>query len=424
MTFKFIHSADIHLDSPLRGLERYEGAPIEYARKASRAAFVNLVNLCLQEEVDFVLIVGDLYDGDWRDYNTGLFFTWQVSRLNDAGIKVVFVRGNHDAASQITKSLRMPENVIELSTERPETIILDELGVAIHGQGFATRNVTEDLTLKYPQPIREFFNIGLLHTSVDGRQGHDPYAPCNLKDLIAKGYDYWALGHVHTREILHDKGPWVVFPGNVQGRNVRETGPKGCTLVMVSDGKVEHLEHRDLDVLRWSVCDIDASKLTNLDDIVDTAITMANDEIDRSDGRLLAIRFQIHGATEANQALRNNREELANNLRSELNSTSSGEVWVEKVQIRTRNKASLSSITTKYDPVSYLLQYLGNLNSNNELKETLEEEITDLKRVVPVELFATDSMLNFDDENNLQELFDEVEQLVINKLLTREEFTE
>lgn len=193
---------------------------------------------------------------------------------------------------------------------------------------------------------------------------------------------------------------------------------------MVSDGKVEHLEHRDLDVLRWSVCDIDASKLTNLDDIVDTAITMANDEIDRSDGRLLAIRFQIHGATEANQALRNNREELANNLRSELNSTSSGEVWVEKVQIRTRNKASLSSITTKYDPVSYLLQYLGNLNSNNELKETLEEEITDLKRVVPVELFATDSMLNFDDENNLQELFDEVEQLVINKLLTREEFTE
>ena len=115
---------------------------------------------------------------------------------------------------------------------------------------------------------------------------------------------------------------------------------------------------------------------------------------------------------------------MANNLRSELNSTSSGEVWVEKVQIRTRNKASLSSITTKYDPVSYLLQYLGNLNSNNELKETLEEEITDLKRVVPAELFATDSMLNFDDENNLQELFDEVEQLVINKLLTREEFTE
>ena len=115
MTFKFIHSADIHLDSPLRGLERYEGAPVEYARAASREAFVNLVNLCLQEEVGFVLIVGDLYDGDWRDYNTGLFFTSQVSRLNDAGIKVIFVRGNHDAASQITKSLRMPENVIELS---------------------------------------------------------------------------------------------------------------------------------------------------------------------------------------------------------------------------------------------------------------------------------------------------------------------
>ena len=230
--FKFIHSADIHLDSPLRGLDRYEGAPVTEIRGATRQAFINLVRLALDENVSFVLISGDLYDGDWKDYKTGLFLSKQLSELRGAGIPVFIVAGNHDAESKITRSLRMPENVKILSTSTPQSIILDDIGTVIHGQGFSTGAVTRDLASAYPDAVKGFFNVGLLHTSVNGREGHENYAPCSLETLLSKGYDYWALGHVHNREILHEN-PWVIFPGNTQGRNARETGPKGCTLIRV-----------------------------------------------------------------------------------------------------------------------------------------------------------------------------------------------
>lgn len=157
--FRFIHAADIHLDSPLRGLELPEDAPLDQIRGAARKAFDNLVDLAIQEEIAFVLIAGDLYDGDWRDFNTGLFFNQRMSRLKEEGIKVFIVSGNHDAASQITKSLRLPENVHLFSTRKPETQILEEIDVAIHGQSFASRSVTDDLSSQYPWPTA---NISIL----------------------------------------------------------------------------------------------------------------------------------------------------------------------------------------------------------------------------------------------------------------------
>ena len=213
---KFIHAADIHLDSALHGLERYEGAPVDEIRSATRRAFDNLVDLAIDEEVQFVLLVGDLYDGDWKDYNTGLYFVDRMHRLREAGIRVFVVAGNHDAASQITKHLRLPENVTLFSTKHPEQAVLDDLDVAIYGQGFATRAVTDDISQAYPQGDPQLFNIGLLHTCLDGKPGHEPYAPCTIDGLRSKGYQYWALGHVHKREVISEE-PWIVFPGNIQG---------------------------------------------------------------------------------------------------------------------------------------------------------------------------------------------------------------
>jgi len=264
--WKFIHVADIHLDSALHGLERYEGAPVEEIRSATRRAFDNLIELAIDEEVTFVLLAGDLYDGDWKDYNTGLYFMERMGRLREAGIRVYMVAGNHDAASQITKHLRLPDNVTMFATRVPEQIILDDLNVAIHGQGFATRAVTEDLSQAYPQGDPQFFNIGLLHTCLDGKPGHEPYAPCTVDGLRSKGYQYWALGHIHKREVL-SQDPWIVFPGNIQGRHIRETGPKGCTLVTVDNGEVVEVEHRDLDVMRWSLCEVDVTDSETVDDI-------------------------------------------------------------------------------------------------------------------------------------------------------------
>jgi DNA repair exonuclease SbcCD nuclease subunit len=194
---KFLHAADIHLDSPLRGLQRYEGAPVEEIRQASRRALENLVQLALDQSVAFVLIAGDLYDGDWKDHRTGLYFVSQMVRLREAGIPVIAIAGNHDAANKMTRTLPLPENVHLLDHKKPETFLLEQPGVAIHGQSFATPSVLEDLSAAYPPAVGGMLNIGLLHTCATGREGHQPYAPCTIPGLISKHYDYWALGHAH-----------------------------------------------------------------------------------------------------------------------------------------------------------------------------------------------------------------------------------
>ena len=191
--FRFIHAADPHLDSPLQGLEAHDSAPIDVLRGATRRAFENLIQLAIDEPVDFVVIAGDLYDGDWRDYSTGLFFRNQMARLKASGIPVYLIAGNHDAASVISKKLSLPDNVHVFSTRTPESFSIPELPVVIHGRGFPNRAVPENIAVEYPAAVPGTFNVGLLHTSLTGRPGHDTYAPCSEQDLeaIAKPSDRW-----------------------------------------------------------------------------------------------------------------------------------------------------------------------------------------------------------------------------------------
>ena len=203
-SFRFIHTADVHIDSPLIGLTRHEGAAAERIRSATREAFDNLIGQAIDEQVAFVVIAGDLYDGDWRDFHTGLFFSLQMGRLAKAGIRAFILYGNHDAESQITKRLSLPDNVNAFSSRKAETFVLDEFKVALHGQSFRQRDVTDNLVPGYPDPVPRMFNIGVLHTALGGETGHENYAPCSLDELIAKGYDYWAFGHVHNGQVLHE----------------------------------------------------------------------------------------------------------------------------------------------------------------------------------------------------------------------------
>ncbi|MBB5684962.1 metallophosphoesterase family protein [Sphingobium boeckii] len=259
--FRFLHAADIHLDSPLRGLSRYEGMPEDEIRSATRAAFDNLIQRAVDEAVDFVLIAGDIFDGDWKDMGTGLYFARAMGRLNQADIPVFLLSGNHDAESVLTRSIPWPPNVRLFGTKRPETHTLPDLAVAVHGQSFATPAVTDNLVLAYPDATDYHFNIGMLHTALAGRQGHAAYAPCSLEDLKSKHYDYWALGHVHEHEIVCED-PHVVFPGNTQGRTIRETGPKGAVIVTVGDAQVVTIERVELDVLRWARVEVDCTDAT------------------------------------------------------------------------------------------------------------------------------------------------------------------
>jgi len=262
---RFIHTADLHIDSPLRGLSRYEGAPLERLRGATRRALERLVELAIDEQVDFVLIAGDLYDRDWQDFHTGLFVREQMVRLGRANIRVFIVQGNHDARGVITRQIPWPDNVKVFSSRSAETVHLADLGVAIHGHSFPDREVPEDLVPGYPAAMPGCFNIGLLHTSLTGVEGHDTYAPTTLPVIKSKGYDYWALGHVHARQVVCEV-PRVVFPGNLQGRHARETGLKGCELVTVNGGLLE-ASFMPLDVVRWHQIRIDLQPVQTLDEL-------------------------------------------------------------------------------------------------------------------------------------------------------------
>ncbi len=190
---RFIHAADIHLDSPLVGLSSYQDAPADLLRGATRAAFTNLVSEAIELQVDFMIIAGDLYDGPWKDHNTGIYFSKEIGRLKKANIPVYLLYGNHDAESEMTKQLQLPDNVYGFGTRKCSTFRIEHLKVALHGRSFKDAATYENLVTTYPAPEPGMFNIGVLHTALEGNTVHAPYAPCSLDELHAKGYDYWAL---------------------------------------------------------------------------------------------------------------------------------------------------------------------------------------------------------------------------------------
>jgi DNA repair exonuclease SbcCD nuclease subunit len=415
---KIVHAADLHLDSPLVGLRAYEGAPDDRIRGATRVALGNLVALCLDEGAQLLLIAGDLFDGDWRDYSTGLYFQDQMSRLREAGVRVVWLRGNHDAANRMSRYLRPPENVRELGVNAPETIEIPELGVAVHGQGFAKRDETRNLVADYPRPLPGAFNVGLLHTALDGRDGHDPYAPCRLGELLDLGYDYWALGHVHATEILH-RDPWVAFSGNLQGRHARETGPKGALLVCVDGARVTSVEHRALDHVRWVRCDVDATKSASADDVMERVRRELEAAVTRAEGRLVAARVTVTGATAAHDALLRDPERYTNEIRALAMDCAGGDVWVEKVRLATRTALDLRALAARDDAVGELVKGFSELRGDPEALALLGTELSELWKKLG-DLAHQSDVLGPEPER-LTRLLTEAEQLVVPRLLEDEE---
>ena len=417
--WKFIHAADIHLDSSLHGLERYEGAPIEEIRSATRRAFDNLIELAIDEEVAFVLLAGDLYDGDWKDYNTGLYFMERMGRLREAGIRVFMVAGNHDAASQITRHLRLPDNVTMFATRAPEQIILDDLNVAIVGQGFATRAVTDDLSQAYPQGDPQLFNIGLLHTCLDGKPGHEPYAPCTVDGLRSKGYQYWALGHVHKREEL-SQDPWIVFPGNIQGRHIRETGPKGCTLVTVDNGEVVEVEHRDLDVMRWSLCEVDVTDSETVEDIYEQVRGGLQMTLDAAEGRPVAVRLVLQGACPVHSRLHADREQWIQEYRGLATGLGGAGIWLEKVSIKTGPSVSADQVLARDDALGGLLRAIRDMELDGNALDVLANEVSALRQKLPAEMLGGEDRYDPGDSDQLKDTLEDIKELLVNRLLSTE----
>jgi exonuclease SbcD len=416
--FKFIHAADIHLDSPLYKLDAYEGAPKDEIRQATRRAFDNLVTTAIAECVNFVLIAGDLYDGDWKDYNTGVHIVTQAAKLREAGIPVYIVAGNHDAASKITKKLKLPDNVHLFSANKPETFTIDDLRVAVHGQSFAKPAVKKDLSDHYPTPLPGHFNIGVLHTCVSGREGHEPYAPCSLEGLRSKDYHYWALGHVHQHETLLDD-PLVVFSGCIQGRHIRETGPKGCVLITVDDHSRIESEFIPLDVIRWIVADVDASGAESAYDVVDCFGKQLEKLMDENEGLPLVTRVIVKGETSGHTELLTDVEQWCNEIRSAAIDISGGQVWVEKIKFHTTLPASQQDIQKGDGALGELVSLFDDMSSNADVVQALSDEFSDIVKKIPKELKGDSGSYKFDDFEWLNEMVKQVRPMLIQRLMRK-----
>jgi DNA repair protein SbcD/Mre11 len=416
MMLKFIHAADIHLDSPLRGLSRYESAPVDTIRDACRRAFKNLVDLAIEEKAAFVLLAGDLYDGDWKDYSTGIFLSRQMGKLNQHGIQVFAVAGNHDAANRMTKALNTPANMKIFSAGKVETVKLEEYSVAIHGRSFKTQHVEENLAAGFCQAIKGMFNIGLLHTSLDGREGHANYAPCTLDDLRSKNYQYWALGHIHKQEIV-SKDPFVVFPGCIQGRHIRESGPKGCVVVTVEEETITQIEKMPLDVLRWILTEIDLTDIEELRDVLEKVREAIEQERALAEDRPLAMRIRLKGATKLSDQLAAFPEKLEQQMKALGAETAGDDVWIERVENMTLGKYDLETALADDTSLGQLLKAIISTPEDAGQIEGLEDKIAELRQKVPPEAFGTGTILDLNDIQVLQRITREAKKMLIGRML-------
>lgn len=385
-SFRFLHAADIHLDSPLIGLGKFEEASADRLQVATREALEGLIQFAIDEHVDFMIIAGDLYDGDWKDHPTGLFFVRQMGLLNEAGIPVLVLKGNHDAASQITKSLQLPENVRVFDHKKPQSLDVEGLDVALHGQSFPEQHLTDNLVPGYPAPTDGSFNIGVMHTALEGGTIHANYAPCSIEELQNKGYDYWALGHVHDHKVISEE-PYIVYPGNLQGRSIRELGPKGACLVTVDDGAVTSVDHVPLDVARWTRLEIDVSGAENFEAVTE-AIANAIDHAveEQADGRLLACRIVLRGETGLDGELRARIPDLRAEATAATFRRGEPEAWIEKVRLETSSTISMEELIERADVIGEILESIPDALEDDAFTESLTATLQAFKAALPNEV--------------------------------------
>ncbi|MBR4834853.1 MAG: DNA repair exonuclease [Thermoguttaceae bacterium] len=381
MSLKFIHCADLHLDSPMRGLGTTDPEIAATIRDASRRAFERLIDVALEENVAFVVVAGDLFDGDWDDLATGLWTIRQLRRLDARRVSVFISLGNHDLQNKTLPKLTWPKNVKIFSAKKPETFLYpDDLPtlfddapkrarktaarsvatqektlfsavsetasslvdaaserVALTGQSFRAQFCPENLAENFPSATPNAFNIGVLHTDASGDGAASRYAPTSLETLNAKRYDYWALGHVHRRQTLQTSPAWVGYPGVLQGRHIREPEPKGFYVVEIENGALSQ-EPRFIavDSLRWFALELDLTQVKSEEELQRSFLDAARSVVDKAEERFAAVRLSLVGRTEMHQELTRRRAQqtLGETFRPwalELGDA----FWLEEIELKT-----------------------------------------------------------------------------------------
>lgn len=402
MAFRFIHTADIHLDSPLRSLSLRNQELGDLIGNASRQVLEKIIDLALEEQVDAVLIAGDLYDGSQTSMKTARFLSMQLKRLDDANIACFIIRGNHDAASTITQELTLPENVKVFKTRSNfETIKTDTLNIAIHGISFKEKSAPDSLLPLYKPPVPDHINIGLMHTSLDGNSGHDPYAPCSVKDLQNFGFNYWALGHIHKRQIIEDRAiqNTIVMPGIPQGRDINENGTKSITLATIADNGLISLEERPISLAQFDKVSIDVAGIENWDNIIPSiehAMMLAKE---RAGSPHLVARLEFIGATPLNWRLINDNQLLEE---ATVIAQRIGNMWIDKLLV---NTIAPVEPKTSADPTNELALIMNDIaQSRSDIRDFIRETAHSLRNDPQLGL----NTLMGDDEKAFESFIDQL----------------
>ncbi|HEV7255797.1 MAG TPA: DNA repair exonuclease [Mesorhizobium sp.] len=388
MPFRFVHTADIHLDSPLRTLALRNPELAELIASATRQALSAIVDLCLNEAVDALFISGDLYDGDQTSMKTARFLAGELRRLHEAGIQCFVVRGNHDALSKITRELVLPPSVKVFGGRAETTLIQAEGGleVAVHGVSFASAHAPESLLPRYKAPVEGAANLGLLHTSLSGAQGHDPYAPCSLADLAASGFDYWALGHVHKRSAPQGERT-VVMPGMPQGRDINEAGAKSATLVTVGDDRSVRVEERLTSLAQFERVAVNLEGATEWAEVAARITSALEQARETTRSEHLVARLKLEGRTPLAWRIRRD----ADLLRAEADERASavGKSWIDKLEIDGLSpppQAGSSKAPAEADPLTELRRLVSDeVAASPELANEAQSIVEELRGQLPAE---------------------------------------
>ena len=384
MVFRFIHTADLHLDAPLKAIALRDPDLAHQVGVATRTAFSRIIDLCIEESVAFLLIAGDLWDGAYSSTKTPRFLKQELMRLQAAGIRCFVIRGNHDALARQTGELELPKNT-HLYGGRPATIELEAGGqqVAIHGLSFRDSHAPESLLPRYPAKISGAFNIGMMHTSLNGSPGHDNYAPCSLADLEAHGYEYWALGHIHRRA-EHLGRATIVMPGIPQGRDIGEAGATSVTLVSVADDHSVTLEQRAVACLRFERIPLDCTAISDWTDLLSALeqVIRATGGVGRPE-EYLVIRPMLHGATPLAWRMARDIDRLTEEARA---FAALAGLWIDKVELRVIEPEDAGMAAGSHLPAELVQTVLTDLPQDPALARAVQAAAQELLRDLPAEL--------------------------------------
>ena len=379
---RFIHAADLHLDSPFTGLRVAAPAEVSNAlRGATFEAYENIVELCIEEGVDALLVAGDIYDGADRSLRSQLKFVEGLRRLDAAGIRSFICHGNHDPLDGWEARLDLPEGCVRFGPEVTGAPVFpdDPERATVYGISYPHREVRENLSPYFRGLHSTGFNIGLLHANVGGNTEHDSYAPCSVSDLEDTAIDYWALGHVHTTAVLREESPSIVYPGNSQGRHPNELGARGVYLVEVDESGGVELEFRAVDVVRWERRELEISGLEDEQRVLDALHDAAGSALDGAEGRPVVLRLVLGGRTPMDRWLR--RQSTVEDVLEQLNGEYAGGdpwLWCERIQLETGLSIDRDQVVQREDFAGDLARLVDELTQSPEALDEMRRPLREL----------------------------------------------